>query len=385
MLVYLYIVVFASLIDHSTIAPIISSYARSLGASERMAGLIAGVYSIAALVSYPVIGFLLDRFSRVRVLISFYITDLLLIASYLFVKNPLELLIVRSLHGFVDASIFPSALAIFRDVIRTRFGMRFSLYWVIAATPILIGNLVTRILVVRLGFWSVYIFVLLVMFLGFLSVTRMRVPYEEIHRSYLELRVLEEIKIPRSLVLISYLSALNLYMMIGVIVGSMSSLLIRVYNMSREIAAAEVATWSLISSLTSIPLIILITSRLLENLKRSVVGVLIGLFSILLSSGILMISIEPVNRYTSSMIFGLALALILPTTSKIVTDLSHKIRGRASAALGASYLLGVAIGAPLSSRLLGVGAGYNLNFTPPLILSTVLTLYLLVYLLLRKI
>lgn len=382
---YLYILVFTSLIDHSTIAPVISSYARTVGASAEIAGLIAGAYSIAALLSYPVVGFLLDYLPRARVLLAFYTADIIVVSLYLLARDPAQLLVIRLLHGFFDASIFPSSLALFRDVIHERFGFRFSTYWAVAATPILVGNIVTRVLVVWLGFHSVFLFVLFLMLLGLYSSYSLNIFQARTHPRIPSYSVEEKISGPSiPLLLFSYLSAFTLYMMIGSVVGSMSSRLLALYNIPKEVAAGEIAMWSAIATLVSIPIILGVTRYFLEDLQRSFKALILGLFSIIISSLILLLNLETLARYISSVIFGFSLALLLPTTSRIATETPYRFRGRSSAALGASYLLGVGIGAPLSSWLLQISEEFNLNFLPPLLSSLIIIIILMIYTLISK-
>lgn len=372
---YLYVLVFVSLIDSSTVAPVISSYARSIGASAEIAGLIVGVYSIAALLSYPIIGFLLDYLPRARVLLVFYAADTLMVSLYMFSRDPVQLLLVRFFHGFFDAAVFPSSIALFRDLISERFGSRFSVYWAVAATPLLVGSLVTRALVVWLGFHAVFIFVVLLMLLGLYSSYRLDIIQEDARlKAFRESSETRSVKLSTPSLLISYLSAFALFTMTGSIVGSMSSRIAELYGTSKEMAAGEVALWNAVATTVSIPTVLGVTRCFLDDQRGAVRGLVLGLLTMVFSSLLLVISLETWVRYSSSVLFGFSLALILPTTSRVVAEMPYRFRGRASAALGASYRLGVALGAPLSSALLKASPLYNTSFLPSLILSAAVLL-----------
>ena len=379
----IYFIVFIALIDHSTIAPVIAQYGRSLGASSSLAGLITASYSIAALFALPIIGILLDKFSRTRILQILLAIDPLITLMYTRASDPYQLLIIRSLHGAIDSGVFPSILAIFRDIVTRRLGLGLTIYWILSALPIIIGNFITRQLVILYGFHSIFYLVAILFLIGFsLSLY--------IEKGYRELVFREEIpeytidkknKISSTLI-IAYASALTLYLMIGSVVGSMGTLLTEKLYVTREIASAEVATWSMISSVISLLFIAVFTSYLVKNPRNLLVTKLIGLLMILCSSTLLILGIDHLTRLTSSVLFGGALGTILPASSKAATDVRFRRRGLSSALLSVSFLIGVIIGSVSSSRILEYSHReyLNLNFMPPFIASMILVVYVIIVL-----
>jgi MFS family permease len=97
------------------IAPVLPKYATQLGASLSLAGVIAGLFSITALVARPFGGLLADRINKKRIL--FVATTLLFFSAFGYSFSPTIPLLVgfRILHGigFSISSTAVVALAIF--------------------------------------------------------------------------------------------------------------------------------------------------------------------------------------------------------------------------------------------------------------------------------
>jgi len=76
----LMLISFATSLGYSMIATLISSYSVTIGASLTYAGIIAGVFSIAALTLRPFGGFFSDNFNKKYLLV---ITTVMLAACFL--------------------------------------------------------------------------------------------------------------------------------------------------------------------------------------------------------------------------------------------------------------------------------------------------------------
>ncbi len=384
-LIALYYIVFISVIDHSTIAPIINQYAMSLGASPSLAGLITASFSIAAIFSLPIIGFFLDKFSRAGVIQTLIILDAIIVFLYTKALDPYQLLIIRSIHGVIDTGLFPASLAIFRDTITRRLGLGLTMYWVLASTPIILGNYITRQIVVSYGFHGVFYAAFIILLIGFSASLYLGKEYIRIIKREDAPKIMGSEIRGLSIMLTAYLSAFTLYMMIGVVVGSMGPLLEYRLRISREIASAEIATWSMIASLTSIIFIVIFTPFLVKSLRNLLITKLIGLSMILVSGILMILGVDQVNRLVSSIVFGGALGTILPASSKTASDVRFGRRGLSSALLSLSFLLGVITGVMMSSRILeaSLGREQNLNFLPSIIASIIALTYLITVLILK--
>ncbi|ABL78701.1 MFS transporter [Thermofilum pendens] len=359
----LYIVVFITMIDHSTISPIVAQYAKSLGASDSLAGIIVASYSMSALISLPVVGLLLDKVSRAGVVQSLILADLAVVYLYTLPRSPTELLVVRALHGAVDSALFPGILAVFRDMVTRRLETGFTLYWVVTGTPIAIGSLLARTVVLHYGFRGVFYALIPLYVAGLIA----SIEISRRYREALARRALWEG--PRDPVALgtlvaAYVSAYILYTGIGTVVGSMSISLTRGLGLPREAAAAEVAWWAFQATLFSLLVMAFTARHVVREVSKALWALAIGLSGVALSMGLLLVSIESLSRTLSSLFFGVALGTVLPASSKIVSDTHYKYRGRASALLSVSFLTGVITGAVASSRLLETAHGLYTNYLP---------------------
>ena len=87
--------------------PIISTYARSVGADEAMRGFIVGIYSASNLVGNVGAGFLLDKVSRKWLIVAGLFVTAALLFAYALVDSPERLLTLRILHGLSAGILAP--------------------------------------------------------------------------------------------------------------------------------------------------------------------------------------------------------------------------------------------------------------------------------------
>lgn len=95
--------------------PIISTYARSVGADEAMRGFIVGIYSASNLVGNVGAGFLLDKASRKWLIVAGLLITAALLFAYGLVDSPERLLTLRILHGLAAGILAPGAFAMIAD------------------------------------------------------------------------------------------------------------------------------------------------------------------------------------------------------------------------------------------------------------------------------
>ncbi len=95
--------------------PIISTYARSVGAAEAMRGFIIGIYSASNLVGNVGAGFLLDKISRKWLIVAGLLITAALLFAYGLVDSPGRLLTLRILHGLAAGILAPGAFAMIAD------------------------------------------------------------------------------------------------------------------------------------------------------------------------------------------------------------------------------------------------------------------------------
>lgn len=378
----LFIIAFLSLVDTSFISPVISSYTKSLGGGDFEAGLVTALYSIVAIPATVAMGYVIDRIGRRRILIPLFIGDAFSLYMYSLASNVQQLMIARALHAIFDAGVFPASISIFREAItEKRVGRYMGLYWLFISLAIIVGSSTTHIMVLRLGYKPIFQLLAILMLIGFASSIAAREIYVPPARrssiSFSQLRGLWGKLIP------AYLSALILYMGIGAITGSLSPNLIKYLGFTDRAGAAATATFMIISTAAALPSNML-AGYLIERRGRQQVLVLGG---ILLASSMttLSVNLSDLARNVSALLNGIALAMILVSSSEIAVDVQAPARGTSSAIYSSMLLVGVAVGSPLAGYLTErvsislEGSTVYTSFLTPALLTIGLTVLLIMY------
>ncbi|WP_072335111.1 MULTISPECIES: MFS transporter [unclassified Paenibacillus] len=118
--VWLYLFMFVAIFDLHAQYPILTPFAVSLGAAPSFIGLILGVYSITHLPGNLIAGYGVDRYGSKRfILFSLIVAGALLLLQSR-VTDPWQLLIIRSISGFVLAFLSPACLSMLAKIARDR-------------------------------------------------------------------------------------------------------------------------------------------------------------------------------------------------------------------------------------------------------------------------
>jgi len=320
----LLIIAFLSLVDTSFISPVISSYTKSLGGGDFEAGLVTALYSIVAIPATIAMGYAIDRIGRRRILIPLFIGDTLSLYMYSLASNVQQLMIARALHALFDAGVFPASISIFREAIaEKRVGRYMGFYWLFISLAIIVGSSTANIIVLRLGYKPIFQLLAILMIVGFASSIFARELYTPPARrasiSFPQLRGLWGRLIP------AYLSALILYMGIGAITGSLSPNLIKYLGFTDRMGAAATATYMAIATTVALPSNIL-AGYLIERRGRQEVLAMGGIL-LTASMSILGINLSDWARHVSAILNGIALAMILVSSSEIAVDVPAPARG----------------------------------------------------------
>lgn len=110
--VWLYLFLFVAFFDLHAQYPILSPFALSLGAAPSFIGLILGVYSITHLPGNILAGYGVDRYGSKPFIVSSLIVAGIILLFQSHVTDPWELLLIRSISGFVLAFLSPSCMAL---------------------------------------------------------------------------------------------------------------------------------------------------------------------------------------------------------------------------------------------------------------------------------
>lgn len=380
-LLALLVIAFLSIVDTSLIAPILSGYAKSLGAGDFEAGVVVGIYSAVAIPSTIAMGYLIDRIGRRRLLVPLFAMDSVSIYLYSIASNVTQLLIARILHAVFDSGVFPASLAVFRGAIEGRkVGRYMGLYWVFISLGIVFGSSAASILVIRVGFKPIFWIISALMVLGILASLYIReiyrIPARGTPIGFPALGGYWGILIP------AYLSAFILYISIGSIVGALSTNLIRYYGASEREAAAATGIYMAISTATAIPANI--AAGFIMDRRGALFTASAGSILLSISMAILALRLDLAARIVSALIQGSAMAMIFVSSSEITMRVPENARGSSAAIYNTMLLLGVAIGSPIAGYLashptyVGGSAIYT-TYLPPTILPIALLAIMAIY------
>ncbi|MFD0960397.1 MFS transporter [Paenibacillus chungangensis] len=110
--IWLYLFLFVAFFDLHAQYPILTPFAISIGAAPSFIGLMMGIYSITHLPGNVIAGIGVDRYgSRLFIVFSLLAAGIILLFQA-YVTNPWQLLVLRSLSGFVLAFLSPACLAL---------------------------------------------------------------------------------------------------------------------------------------------------------------------------------------------------------------------------------------------------------------------------------
>lgn len=118
--IWLYLFMFVAFFDLHAQYPILSPYAVSLGAAPSFIGLILGMYSLTHLPGNLLAGIGVDRYGSKPFITSSLILAGLLLLLQAKVEDPWQLLVVRSISGFVLAFLSPACMTLLAKLARDR-------------------------------------------------------------------------------------------------------------------------------------------------------------------------------------------------------------------------------------------------------------------------
>ncbi|WP_248927864.1 MFS transporter [Paenibacillus hamazuiensis] len=118
--IWLYLFIFVAFFDLHAQYPILSPFALSIGAAPSFIGLILGVYSITHLPGNLLAGYGVDRYGSKRFIVFSLIVAGIVLIFQSKVTNPWDLLIIRSISGFVLAFLSPACLSLLAKIAKDR-------------------------------------------------------------------------------------------------------------------------------------------------------------------------------------------------------------------------------------------------------------------------
>ncbi len=152
-LITLYVVAFVGFAGFSFLFPVIPLYASNLGAPVAEVGLIVATISYVTAFFLIPFGMLSDKFGRHNLLVGglavFTVAPLL----YTLATNPLQLILVRAVHGLAAAAFLPAAIALVVDLTpETNRGEAIGWYTAALQLGLMAGPITGGFLANRFGF-----------------------------------------------------------------------------------------------------------------------------------------------------------------------------------------------------------------------------------------
>lgn len=150
-------VVLVGFFDNFSQFPIVAPYARSLGATPAVVGLVVAVYSATNLAGNLLAGHLLDLLGRKRLLVAGLVVAGTAVLLYAVVRSPAELIGVRAFHGLAAAILAPAAFTLLGDLFPgARRGRAMGSSSALIALAAMVAPAVSGVVRDRWGFAAVY-------------------------------------------------------------------------------------------------------------------------------------------------------------------------------------------------------------------------------------
>ena len=366
--------------DSNAAIPIISTYAGKLGASYLFAGFIVGIYSMVHIPSNLIFGRLVDKFGRKKFIAFGILLDGLSLLLYAVAQNPFFLLFGRIIHGIGGGFGGPASMAYISDATtQSRSGRGMALYGMSIGFSNLIGFMLGGLVAQIIGYSNLFFIIAIVLFVMSLSsllLPSIYQPPKDVDEHKFSLR--EEIQQFRKVVfrksMISpYFSILAMMFNMGIVTAAYTRML-------EDASYTTGQTGMILSIMVIFSILIHYPAGKLSDKIGYTKVMLIGLFLIASSFGVLIISLEAPLPMIGMALLGVGHGLIFPSSAGMIKEKTKDSEsGLATGAFYALIVAGVAIGAPVSGFAYEI---YNAQFTLalgiiiPLIMAIILLMLL---------
>jgi MFS family permease len=331
-----YAIVFISYFDYQSSLPIISPYAKSLGASVALIGVIVGAYSVLNLAGNLGAGIWIDRVGRKTPLIIGLVVAGIALMFYPFVRDPYALLGLRAMHGLGAALLSPASLAYIGDAAKTGARARaMALYGAAIGLTSMFAPPFAGLMRDRFGYASVFVIVAAMMFL--VAVPAYFLVSENFQREPTQLASVLRLSRNRRL-LLSYVAGFCLLFSLGTLI-----VFLPLIGQEMGISSARVGLWFAGFGVAAV-VIQLALGRLSDRIGREPVIVL-GLAIVAIALLILPIMRNWETLISAMALYGIGFGILFPAMTALLADETNpQTRGTASGIYTAVYSLGAAMG-----------------------------------------
>ncbi len=343
------VVILVAFLDLFMQFPVIAPYARTLGATGTLVGVVVAAYSGANLIGNLVAGAILDKWGRKKPLLVGLLATALALLGYALSATPQQLVVVRALHGLAAAILTPGAFAILGD--SARAGQRARVMGIsgafIAAAAV-IGPLIAGIVRDKQSPEAVFLLSATIMlgtfFIFWYSVRKLvRMP-EEISPQDDSRPEAASRGLPR--LVTSYLAALALTVGLGTLVTHLPIVL-------AERGESATRTGLTFTAFAVVAMIAMASplSRVSDRFGR-LVPMMAGLVSVSAGMLVLWASGGFPGAVLGMGIFGLGFGVLFPAMTALAAEsVQQNQRGKAFGIFFAVFSVGVVIGAMFSGLL----------------------------------
>ncbi len=345
-LLVVYAVVFVSFFDNHSLLPIIAPYARSLGASVALVGLIVGAYSAVNLLGNLGAGYWMDRIGRKPPLVAGLAIVGSALALYPFATDPSALLVLRVVHGFGAALMSPASLAYIGDAASPQArGRAMAFYGAAIGLTVLIGPPLAGILRDQFGYAYIFAMLSALMFIVIVPASLFvgeTLSVNEATRARPQpIRLLQNRRLG-----LAYLSAFCLMFSLG-------GLIVFLPLTGQELGLTSARVGMLFASfaLAAIIVQILPFGRVSDRWGRER-AMLVGLALIALSLFALALMQQWETLMGAMFVYGVGFGFLFPAMTALIADeTTPQTRGTASGMFTAVYSLGVTVGTSAAGAL----------------------------------
>ena len=346
---YLFLILTLSFLvnfDSTVAIPIIALYAKELGASIILIGLIVGVYSMVHIPSNIFFGRLVDKLGRKRLITIGVFLDGISMLLYFLANNPIFLLFARVIHGIGGGFGGPATMAYLSDATsKERSGRVMALYGISIGFANLIGFMLGGMVAQIIGFSNLFLIIgILLIIMAFLSFGLPSI-YQKRETSITfkqEFKIVKQ-TIFRKVMISPYFSAIAIMFNMGIITATYTVMLGDLYYTSGQIGM-------ILSIMVIFSILIHYPAGILSDKIGYTKVMLIGLLFSALTFGVLIISLEPPIPMIGMVFFGIGHGLIFPSSAGAIKENTpNSESGLATGMFYALIVAGVAIGAPIST------------------------------------
>jgi len=368
------VITFLGFLDTHLLIPVMALYASDLGASPGIIGLIIGLYSLTNTPANLLAGRWIDRVGYKMPLTIGLIGDALSMFLYSICRLPVQLALVRALHGLSGGMIGPATMSITATHSeKSKWGRAMGIYGMSLAAATLVGYGLGGVIASRLGYNVLFLFGM-----GFLAVgavLSLLLPKARKASAAAKTSLAEDLRKAKDLLRrkglkVAYASIFAQYFAFGGIVT-----LLPLYVKSLGMEAFHVGM--LLAIFAVMFIILQLPSGTLSDRKGRLMPIVSGLILGIVSLAILPSATTFPYLAAVMALYGIAYGLFFPSISALLAD--HTLpdeRGTATGLFHAFLTAGVAIGAPVmgwAGGVVGVDLGLMLS-SAVLVLALVIAL-----------